>query len=368
MLSDHKPDPYRKLRRKPPWLRVDTVSPYIEQQREQARSRHLTRQSVHGKPPLEALACGTLLALADQLLAADDPLVARGQLHPLIKRASTQTAWIRNVLSSEAHCSVGLRMAIGPQIQPLRVTGLPRGHTLPWRSCRFGPQHIPQYLPAAWHDRHFQNLIGIHPRLLRRLASIKLVQMTEGGSQQTAARRLGLPGGVHSAAASLQVQQWIRDEENSTRLRAALEALASELDAAGDLIDYGRRRDVLRAWSIPVDDWRQLTMDLRQRHGRPLRFNTDRGGRTREVASVLVWAHITQGEHRFAPLVIAAQLALGRRNELSQSVSRVRYSNGRHWREFKQALDTYADQLATRIDSGTHPFSRAEEENAAKFG
>jgi hypothetical protein len=50
------------------------------------------------------------------------------------------------------------------------------------------------------------------------------------------------------------------------RLRAALEALAAELDAtpASDLIDYGRRRDALRAWSFPAGDWHQLATDLRR--------------------------------------------------------------------------------------------------------
>jgi len=51
-----------------------------------------------------------------------------------------------------------------------------------------------------------------------------------------------------------------RDEANSARLHQAREALACELDATGDLIGYDRRRDALKAWSIPIDEWRGLTV------------------------------------------------------------------------------------------------------------
>jgi hypothetical protein len=256
---------------------------------------------------------------------------------------------VQHILSTEPHCSEGLRTAIEPQVRRLRG-----GYSVPVRDCRFGPQHIPQYLPADWYDRYFQGLTGLNPRLLRRLASIKLVQMTQGGSPQTAARRLGLPPGRHRAVTDYRIQRWALDEANSARLHAALEALACELDATGDLIDYDRRRDALEAWSIPVDDWHELAADLRQRQGRIV--NADWGDPKRRAASALVWARVTQGEHRFAPLFLQEKQTSGR-GELVHWVRQMTYRSrtGRHDHHYvalRAALDAYADQLATRIDSG----------------
>jgi len=145
------------------------------------------------------------------------------------------------------------------------------------------------------------------------------VQLTQGGSQQTAARRLGLPPGRYPAAAGFHVQRWARDGANPARLHAALHTLAAELDAtpASDLIDYGRRRDALTAWSLPADDWHELATDLSGRQHARARVSTSWGERKRRVASVLVWARVTQGEYLFAPLVLQDSQASGR-SELAQ--------------------------------------------------
>jgi hypothetical protein len=132
-------------------------------------------------------------------------------------------------------------------------------------------------------------------------------------------------------------------------------ALACELDAATDLIDYAWRRQALRDWSFPLDDWLKLIKDFK-------RGQTWHGGaNTRwgdcQVASVLVWARVTQSEPRLAPLIVDKQ-APGHRSELAESVAQAccqsrrpgRY--GEHWFVLKKALDAYADQLAARIDTG----------------
>jgi hypothetical protein len=268
---------------------------------------------------------------------------------------STRNAWVQHLLHAQQRCSDGLRAAVAPPLRRLRPAG---GYPRPAGEWRFGAQHVPQYLPADWYDRHLHNLTGLNPRLLRRLAAVKLVQLTQGGSQQAAARRLGLPPGRCPAAAASGVQRWARDEANSARLHAALHALAAELDAtpAGDLVDYDRRRGALHAWSFPAQDWHELVASLHQRQDAREQASIEWSERERRAASVLVWARVTQGEHRFAPLILHDQQAPGRSN-LAQLVG-LAVRQGRagrphhHYPALLAALDAYADQLATRIDAG----------------
>jgi TniQ len=344
-----------------PWMPTDTVDYHLEQQRQQATTVHQAQSTtldvaIYDRPPLEAAACGSLLALADRILTLDDLPAARAHLDPLIAHVvARRNSWVVHLRGADLHCSVGLRAAIAPQLQTRRGQG---GYAVPIRNYRFGPQHIPQFLPAGWYDPHFQELTGLHPPLLRRLAAIKLVQLTQGGSQDTASQQLGLPARRDIAAAGYGVQRWARDQENAARLRAALEALAAELDAipAGGLIDYGRRRDALRAWSIPRDDWRELATELRRRQKTAAQLLTDWGESKRLAASVLVWTRVTHGEHFFAPLVLEEQHRSGRRR-LASLASRVARESrvGRpeyHHAVLMTALDAYADQLAARIDAG----------------
>jgi hypothetical protein len=341
-------------------MQAEAIDRHLDQQRrltadEQQAGRKRSDLVVHDRPPADSAACAGLLVLADQILTLGDPRAAQQVLDPLIARVATRNAWVQHLLRAQRHCSDGLQAAIAPQLRRLRPTSSSLRPTPAWR---FGAQHIPQYLPIDWHERNFHGLTGLNPRLLRRLAAVKLVQLTQGGSQQTAARRLGLPPGIHPAAAGFAVKRWARDGANSASLHAALRALAAELDAtpAGDLIDYDRRRAALHAWSFPADDWHELVDDLRRRQSARTQLSTAWGDRKRRVASVLVWARVTQGEHRFAPMVLQDRQASGR-SELAQWVQQtIHWSRTghpeHHYPALMTALDTYADQLAARIDAG----------------
>jgi TniQ len=344
-----------------PWMPTDTVDYHLEQQRQQATTVHQAQSrtldvAIYDRPPLEAAACGSLLALADRILTLDDLPAARSHLGPLIAHVvARRNSWGELLRGAAPHCSVGLRAAITPQIQTRRGQD---SYVVPMRDYRFGPQHIPQFLPAEWYDPHFQDLTGLQLPVLRRLAAIKLVQLTQGGLHETASQQLGLPARREFAATGYVVQRWARDQQNAARLRAALEALAAELDAipAGGLIDYRRRRDALRAWSIPRDDWRELATELRRRQKTTAQLLTDWGESKRLAASVLVWTRVTHGEHFFAPLVLEEQRRSGRR-QLASLASRVAHGSrvGRpqhHHARLMTALDAYADQLAARIDAG----------------
>jgi hypothetical protein len=220
---------------------TDAVDNHVDKEQGQTGHRQQGRKrpdsSLYSAPPLDARVCGSLLALADQLLAVGDPLAARERLQPLLTRAITR--WTgRQLLDMQAHCSAGLRAVIEPELRSANRTGRtgrrPGDYRRPSRRCRFGPQHIPQYLPDDWFDRHFHDLAGINPRLVRRIVPIRLVQMTAGGSRDTAAALLGVPPGRQQSA-SLIVKRWTQEAANARRLNASLEALAGELDAAGNL-------------------------------------------------------------------------------------------------------------------------------------
>jgi hypothetical protein len=137
-----------------------------------------------------------VLAIAEQLLTLDDPGAARQCLDPVIAHAAAQQSWVRHLLRTQPYCSDGLRQAIKPWITALRPADRPgrrRGSRRgPLRDCRFGPHHIPQFLPTGWYARHFDHLTGIDPLVLRRFIPAKLVQMTAGGSVSAAAEYLGL--------------------------------------------------------------------------------------------------------------------------------------------------------------------------------
>jgi hypothetical protein len=341
---------------------ADAVDNDLEEQRQQAGHRQQGYRrpdsSVHSAPPLNAGACGSLLALADQLLAVDDPLAARERLQPLIAYATTR--WTGHyLLNAEAHCSDGLRAVIAPELRSVSRTGRtgrkPGHYRPPSRRCRFGPQHIPQYLPDDWFDRHFQDLAGINPRLVRRFTPIRLIQMTAGRSQHTAAALLGVPPGRHQAA-SLTVKRWVQEATNARTFDAALEALAYELDNADNLVDYRHRREAFQAWSIPQADWQELTSELSRRESPRDRARIDWGDNKRRIASVLVWMRVTQGEHLFAPLVLTAFHRQAGCNALSRSVQQACHhirtgQAGPHYVDLANALDAYADLLAAQVDN-----------------
>jgi hypothetical protein len=339
---------------------ADAVDNDPKEQRQQEGRRQQGRRrpdsSVSCAPPLDGGVCGSLLAMADQLLAVDDPLAAHERLQPLIARAAT--GWHGNLLDALVHCSDGLRAAIAPELRLVSRTGRtgrkPGDCRPPSRRCLFGPQHVPQYLPDDWFDRHFDDPAGINPRLVRRFAPIRLIQMTAGGSQDTAAAFLGVPPGRHHSA-SLIVKRWTQEATNAHRFHGALEALAGELDNADYLVDYRRRREALQTWSFPQADWQELAAELSRRESPRDRARIDWGDYKRRVASVLVWMRLTQSEHLFAPLVLAASSTPAGRNILSRSVQQASHhvrtgQAGPHYVDLAHALDEYADLLAGHID------------------
>jgi hypothetical protein len=172
----------------------------------------------------------------------------------------------------------------------------------PTRRVSFHHRHIPQRLPDTWFDRHFGHLPEGSDRLLRRSAAIRLVRMIEGGTYGQAGALLGI-GERTTKVTFINLSSWFRNTANSNAFTAALNALADDIDAASDLIDYGKRRQRLEHWSIPADDWQTLTGGCCQSPP-AWRGQIDWGERKRRVASWIVWITITSGEPCLAPTTI----------------------------------------------------------------
>jgi hypothetical protein len=73
--------------------------------------------------------------------------------------------------------------------------------------------------------------------------------------------------------------------------------------------------------------------------------------RYRQVASVLVWMQITQGERLCAPLVRAHRQP-GTKSQLRADLCQAAYHGRRRFLILQEVIQPYAQQLADRIDHG----------------
>lgn len=316
--------------------------------------------------PLEAHLCGGVLDIADQLLTGDDPHAARERFEAILARAVAVEPQLVYRFRNRALCSDALRTAMAQQRRS-RPVRRPAAKRSPSRrhaftsEHRFGPQHIPAFLLDDWYDRHLSDLGGVNPVLLRRTVAMRLIRLAGGASRSEAAEMLAIPT-TAAVSASVRVHRCLRAQDavaGLDRLASAIQNLAWELDeAANQLIDYQARRRALANWSFAADEWRDLIAELEQNNRPNARTNTEWGDRKMAAASVLVWMRVTQGEHLFAPLVLAEKRTHHRHSELRIFAEYVLRATRRaqpdtHYGDLKRRLDAYADRLATEIDGAS---------------
>lgn len=87
-------------------------------------------------------------------------------------------------------------------------------------------------------------------------------------------------------------------------------------------------------------------LTAKSRPGRPVVYDD----RKRRIASVMVWAQITQGEHLFAPLVIAEKQQHGT-SDLRAAVTAILCRTAPKNANFRVALTTYTQGLALTLRS-----------------
>ncbi|MFE7843026.1 hypothetical protein ACFU53_45275 [Streptomyces sp. NPDC057474] len=222
---------------------------------------------------------------------------------------------------------------------------------LPSRHSRFRIEHVPALLPQEWLSAHFDDLLShwAHHtdwkvRHLRRVSALKLAEMSGGGTWPDCAKTLHIPW--NTAQQSLKV---IRQELNSRDLwsdfERSVESVASQLDWDTDRVHYGRRRELLSSWHVPADDWAELCRD-------PMQFGQGATSPTRDTATVLIWTHVTQGDHLHSPMLGALRESGCSTQRLVASINQLRTPANRKGgkRELLRRLETYSAVLATACD------------------
>lgn len=231
-----------------------------------------------------------------------------------------------------------------------RISG-PHSPKAPSRTGLYRPEHIPALLEQRWHDGHFASLGYRGTTTMRRAGSVLLVQLASGGSLGDAARYLGIHTGRSQHSFGPELARWLRDH-GSRDFTAALLSLAAQLDDTPGLVNYQNRRQAMQGWCLDPGTWQELTSRLPPVPG-PVQPVLD--DRKRQEASAFVWAHVTQGEPRFAPRPIEDDQPGPVRKDWAAHRGNTWHKLTRpgrivHYAELRKLLIEHASHLARRID------------------
>jgi hypothetical protein len=344
---------------------ASAIDEHIASLRRQAENRQpafpAPTRIMFGSLPADAAASAGLAHIADRVLAGSTNEV-REQLRQLLPAGTAKTgrkAWANRITRSSPPCSTGLKDASGPLLRGFtKAGGHPRGRrNAVLRPQHWGPEHIPAFLPEDWHARHFAPLDGLNPMFIRRTATLRLVQMTAGGSLGEAAAFPGIAttsttwqGRIYSGAG--HVHAAAKQQPDPRRFENALTSLARELDdPATPLVNYQHRRQALENWRIDEDTWNDITARLPSVPGpRP-----EVGDRKRQIASAYIWVQVTSGEHYFAPRPIEAAQPPEIRERWKERLNTIwhlmhRSRPGPHYASLTAELSIIATSLARTID------------------
>jgi hypothetical protein len=147
-----------------------------------------------------------------------------------------------------------------------------------------------------------------------------------------------------------------------------IEPIVGEL-AARKPINYQARRTALFSWELDEDTWQRLVAEARaQTDGRHVsRWPQDPVDRL--LASVTIWQRATSGFYRYAPslksryrytaplLETPSRAWCRRRDRIIFEIMTGRVSSP-FGIALQRSLNSYADDLAARIDSGDRPRRR----------
>ncbi|WP_033825843.1 TniQ family protein [Kitasatospora sp. MBT63] len=308
--------------------------------------------------PQDSATCGALLLAAEHLLGDEhDPGDVRERLQPLAEAAFRRDASAYTALRGKT-ISPRLARALVRHRHGFHAAGRTENDSVrvASRDCRFGPQHVPPYLPQPWYDQHFadfadrlNNPTSYTPRHLRRAVSLKLAEMAAGGSYSQCARLLGIP-----VAKATSTMSKLRPQMGPTLWRDfehRVDQIARRLDDDQTRVDYTRRRTALTYWQLPAEHWAELFDDLSSR------FPRMAGDDGRLTATVLVWTDITQAEYTHSPVLTGLREAKAdsRRliDNITQTYTPANQKAGRL--VLRRRITAYADRLAQRLDHGPRP-------------
>lgn len=263
----------------------------------------------------------------------------------------SRSAWARVIDRHHSACSPALREAADSATRTYRRTSGPHSPKAPSRTGLYRPEHIPALLEQRWHDEHLASPGYRGTTTMRRAGAVLLVQLASGGSLGDAARHLGICTGRSQHSFGPELARWLRDH-GSKDFTAALLSLAAQLDDTPGLISYQNRCQAMQGWCLDPRTWQELTSRLPPVPGPGQPVLDDR---KRQEASAFAWAHVTQGEPRFAPRPIEAaqpepvrrKWAAHRANTWHKLASPGRMA---HYDELRKLLIEHGDHLAGDID------------------
>lgn len=307
------------------------------------------------KPPNSTTATAALLTAAAAVLDDD---TRQGDLLQLLRESRTgrpsQEPWVSVFRRHAASCSSAVSQAIEPFTGAFRRTSGPHSSRAPAPDHGYRAEHIPAFLEQTWYLEHLAPLEPRpHIKTLRRFAAAQLVQRAVGGSIGAAAHYLGFNPAAGQYAPPQGLYQWLT-QLGHKQFEAALHALTQTLGSTTDLINYQRRRTTLRNWYLPREEWQYIIEHLPPVPGP---FQPVLDDRKRQEASAIIWAHITQGEPRFAPRRIEAQQPADVRRDWqarrgATGFQLTRTDPVRHYAALRPLLIQHANDLARTIDDG----------------
>lgn len=310
-------------------------------------------------PPLDSLACAALLTAAVGVLDSPDlrflgPHITAAREPGGTSKDSPRWRWIRRYRRARHECSAGFQDALDPLLPTFRRAGQHRhGRRAPAPDTGFGPEHIPEHLQDDWFRQHFRHIDGVRPRLLRRAAAVRLVQMTAGGSLAEAAAYLGIDHRyikASSGSAFAAAAYW-SPRTGPAEFHLAVHALARQLSTTPGLINYKHRRNALQDWHIDPATWHDIISQLPPTKGP---FQPELSDCKRQFASEAIWVRITQGEHVLAPRIIENQVASGDPTWRKRRDNMWHFYNASpakpHYAALRDILSAYAGTLAAAID------------------
>lgn len=296
--------------------------------------------------PVESLLCGVLLAAADAVLGNRELATLRPRVQPLAREAYRRASVYAGRICTSTDISPVLARAITRRIYGLAVR--PELRTIASQH-HFRVEEIPSFLPRAWFDQHFTELIRRIPHLdtamerhLRRGATLRLAELKSGATWNHCALAVGMQPSLarralrHLGSRLDTLGLWPVFEE-------AVEHIAEFLDANAQRVDYANRRRRLDSWRLPADDW------LAMSEGIPgMKRITREANPT--IGSALVWAEVTEGERIRSPVV----LDLLQRGEdtqvLAVHMAQIGNGVGGSTLRLRRRLHLYAERLAVSCD------------------
>ncbi|MGH3245711.1 MAG: hypothetical protein ACRDOI_05780 [Trebonia sp.] len=302
-------------------------------------------------PPRQPAQCGALILAADAVISDSDPAGLRDRVQELAGAAARfhqRGLWhVRNM-----DLSPGYRRAIAPRGHGLRHVPVRSWQLPPTRECLFTIEEIPPFLPRKWYDDRFAGLAARiadptawTPRHLRRLASLKLAEMTAGGTWKQCSEQLGIPEGA--AERSIEV---LRRQLGHAGLWEDFDDIAGQiaraLDEDGHRVNYAARRRILERWQIPEGHWAAICTDAH-----PAGSERGTGPLDPAIGTVLAWESVTQAEHRHSPLLTRMRKA-GTGRRLNDKIAMFRTPSARKGSHLiiLNRIEKYAAVLARQCD------------------